>query len=154
MNIENLRDPNLWEYVGRRITTLGGHVGIFDLDHEADATEVAAIVCEILANTVHGPAEEWRPPTTQEATVSAGSPRGLGDWYPPYVAVAGLRTEYWVWQFQRPDGQWVDMHPHPFATRAEAESAFTPPDHAGTSTAEASRTQYRLVGRADVEVIR
>ena len=44
MNIENLRDPNLWEYVGRRITTLGGHVGIFDLDHEADATEVA--VCD------------------------------------------------------------------------------------------------------------
>jgi len=79
MNIENLRDPNLWEYVGRRITTLGGHVGIFDLDHEADATEVAAIVCEILANTVHGPAEEWRPPTTQEATVSAGSPRGAQD---------------------------------------------------------------------------
>lgn len=69
MNVENLRDPNLWGYVGRRITTLGGRVGIFDLDQEGDATEVAAIVCEILANTVYGPAEEWRPPTTQEAKV-------------------------------------------------------------------------------------
>lgn len=153
MNIENLRDPNLWEYVGRRITNLGGKVGIFDLDQEGDATEVTAIVCEILANTVHGPAEEWRP-SAVKPVVSAGSPRGIGEWFPPYVAVAGLRTEYWVWQFQRPDGTWVDMHPYPFATRCEAEAAFTPPAQAAASTAAASQTPYRLVGRADIEVIR